>query len=127
MQVRVLHPPHEDINRHRQKGERRGTALGFPTANVAVPYMELSGIYAARVLIEGREYEAGAFADRERNILEAHILDFSGDLYGKEITIELCKKIRDNMQFSDDTALRAAIADDVASVRTHFSSLKTEN
>jgi len=107
-----------------QKGDRRGTALGFPTANIAVPYMELSGIYVARVLVEGKEYGAGAFADQERGVLEAHLLDFSGDLYGKEITIRLLKKIRDSMRFSDDTALRAAIADDVARVRIYFSSLK---
>ena len=88
--------------------------------------MELSGIYAARVLVGGREYGAAGFADQERKILEAHILDFSGDLYGKEITIQLLKKIRDSMRFSHDTALRAAIADDVACVRTYFSSLKPE-
>lgn len=109
-----------------QKGDRRGTALGFPTANIAVPYMELSGIYTARVLVGGIEYGAAGFADRERKMLEAHLLDFSGDLYGKEITIRLLKKIRDSKKFENDDARRAAITDDVARIRTYFSSLKPD-
>lgn len=88
--------------------------------------MELSGIYAARVLIEGKEYGAAAFADHERKMLEAHIPDFSGDLYGKEITIQLLKKIRDSRKFENDDARRAAISDDMARVRTYFSSLKPD-
>ena len=53
-------------------------------------------------------------------MLEAHVLDFLDELYEKEVTIELCKKIRNDMQFSDDAALRAAIADDIAKVRMYF-------
>jgi len=83
--------------------------------------MELSGIYVALVTVEGKTYQAAAFADHERSILEAHILDFSDDLYGKGITIELLEKIRDNKRFENDDDLRAAIADDIKRVRESFS------
>ena len=73
--------------------------------------------------LEGKECPAAAFADRERGILEAHILDFSDDLYGKAITIELLKKIRDNKTFKNDTGLRATIADDVVKIRAYFSNV----
>ena len=103
-----------------QKGIKRGQALGFPTANISLDDHAVSGIYAARVALEGKEDSAAAFVDHERKVLEAHVLDFSGDLYGKEITIELLQKIRDNKKFENDNALRAAIADDVARIRAYF-------
>ena len=85
--------------------------------------MELSGIYVALVTVEGKTYQAAAFADHERSILEAHILDFSDDLYGKGITIELLEKIRDNKKFENDDTLRATIAEDVAKIRAYFSTV----
>lgn len=104
-----------------QKGARRGAELGFPTANVPLADDSLSGVYAARVSVGGgAPLEAAVFADRERMILEAHILDFSGDLYGQAITIELFKKIREDKEFENDDALREAIAEDIRAVRAHF-------
>ena len=109
-----------------QKGKRRGTALGFPTVNIALEDAEVSGVYAAKVRIGDTEYQAAAFADPGRKLLEAHLLDFlaqggsalgrSGDLYGKSVEIELFEKIRKNTRFPDDAALRAAIAEDVRRV-----------
>ena|SRR3989344_2641071 len=106
-----------------QKGMKRGHALGFQTANISLGDSRVSGIYAARVALEGKEYPAAAFADHGRGILEAHILDFSGDLYGKGITIELLEKIRDNKKFENDDTLRATIAEDVAKIRAYFSTV----
>jgi riboflavin kinase/FMN adenylyltransferase len=105
-----------------QKGARRGKALGYPTANIVLPDGVESGIYAARVYLKKDEapYMAAVFADEKRNILEAHVLDFSDDLYGVEIHIELHKKIRENKVFTNDDVLRAAIADDIAKVREYF-------
>ncbi len=102
------------------EGSKRATALGFPTANIELKDQAVSGIYAARVLVEGKKYTAAAFADPKRKLLEAYILDFSGELYGKEITIELHKKIRDSAAFENDEALRAMIADDIKEVREYF-------
>ena len=106
-----------------QKGIKRGHALGFPTANISLGDSRVSGIYAARVALEGKEYPAAAFADQERKILEAYILDFSGDLYDKEITVELLKKIRDKKKFENDDDLRFTIAGDVEKIRAFFKNL----
>ena len=106
-----------------QKGMKRGHALGFPTANISLGDSRVSGIYASRVTFDGKEYPAAAFADHERGILEAHILDFSDDLYGKAITVELLKKIRDNKKFENDDTLRATIAGDVERIRAYFTTV----
>jgi len=103
-----------------QKGAQRGTGLGFPTVNIPLHDDSISGIYAARVKVGEEEYEAAAYADQKRKLLEAHILDFSADLYGWNIRIELLKKMREQKKFSDDAKLREAIAEDIAAVRAYF-------
>lgn len=104
------------------EGKRRGSALGYPTANIAYTDTEVSGIYAAHVTHDGKTYSAAVFADPSRRILEAHLLDFFGDLYGKEIHIDVKKKIRDTEKFTSDESLKAAIAEDILSVRQSLSS-----
>lgn len=104
-----------------QKGARRGESLGFPTANISLTDESVSGIYAARVSIGGRAYEAAVYADTHRQLLEAHLLDFSGgDLYGQEIEIEILEKIRDDKRFDSEEELHKAIAEDVQKVRDFF-------
>ena len=100
-----------------QKGEGRGRALGFPTANIPLRDKELVGIYAARVKVRGKEYFAAVYANQARELLETHILDFWGELYGQEITIMLEKKIREDARFENENALKTAIAADVRAVR----------
>lgn len=103
-----------------QKGARRGTSFGFPTANISFSGPE-SGIYAAKVLLDGTEYHAAVYADQSRKLLEAHLGKFpGGDLYGKEVEIELLKKIRESKKFEDDASLREAIAQDIQAVRSYF-------
>ncbi|HEY4517020.1 MAG TPA: riboflavin kinase [Candidatus Paceibacterota bacterium] len=104
------------------RGEGKGVALGFPTANIPLSDRSLSGIYAARVAVKRGEapYMAAVYADQERKLLEAHILDFTDDLYGCEIEIELLKKIRDGKRFEDNAALRVAIVEDIKNVRAYF-------
>ncbi len=103
-----------------QEGEKRGARLGFPTANIALPEAALSGIYAARVVADGRMHTAAVYADERRKLLEAHLLDFSGNLYGKTVTVELVEKLREDARFENEVALKAAIADDIARVREYF-------
>ena len=105
-----------------QKGAKRGSALGFPTINIPLTDDTLSGIYAARVRIKEDEsaYMAAVYADKKRKLLEAYLLDFTDDLYGQEIRIELHEKIREGMTFPDEETLHAAIAQDVAKVREYF-------
>ncbi len=101
-----------------QRGERRGVALGFPTANISLGDAAERGIYAATVVVDDAEYQAAVFVDEKREILEAHLLDFSGDLYGKTISVKLCNKIRDAAVFSDTASLVYAFEVDVAAVRS---------
>lgn len=103
-----------------EKGKGTGKKLGYPTVNIRLTDPEPSGIYAAIVRVEGKAYPAAGFADQARALLEAHILDFEGDLYGKTVTIELRHKIRDRALFTEAKALEAAIAADVSTIRTWF-------
>lgn len=99
-------------------GSRKAKELGFPTANIALTDSAVSGVYAARVTLDDRDYGAVAFADPGRGILEAHLFDFEGDLYGKEIFITLIEKIRDREDFSDDEALKEAMVRDAEKARS---------
>lgn len=103
-----------------ERGKGTGKKLGYPTVNIRLIDPEPSGIYAAIVTTGGKIYPAAAFADQTRHLLEAHILDFDGDLYGAPVTIELRHKIRDRASFTDVQALETAIAADVATIRTWF-------
>ena len=115
------------MNRHTYtgmvgRGEGRATRLSFPTLNIAF-VGEDSGVYAAEVEMEGRTFPAVAFANRERGILEAHLLDFKGDLYGKDVAVSLCHKIRDRIQFESDAAISEAITKDAEKAREYFTTL----
>ena len=104
-----------------KEGKGRAQVLGYPTANISLPDADSSGIFVAQVLVNGNMYTAAAFADQKRKLLEAHLLDFSGNLNGKEVTITLVQKIRDGANFADDRELIAAIAADVLKAREYFS------
>jgi riboflavin kinase / FMN adenylyltransferase len=103
-----------------QKGQQEGGRLNFRTVNIPLVDTEPSGVYAAKVKIGEETYEAVAFADQVRHLLEAHIIDFTADLYGWNVKIELLKKIRNRKKFKDEVALKAAIAKDVLDVRQYF-------
>ncbi len=106
-----------------QKGDKRAAALGFPTVNIPLEDANVSGIYAARVKVGEEKYDGVAYADPRRKQLEVHLFDFSADLYGWNITIELFKKIRESKKFADDASLCEAISQDVVSVREYFARL----
>ncbi|RJQ34230.1 FMN adenylyltransferase [Candidatus Parcubacteria bacterium] len=104
-----------------QRGTKRAAALGFPTINIPFKPSEARGVYAARVSVGNAKHIAAAFADPERGVLEAHLLDFPmQELYGKKVVIELYEKIRDSARFDNDEKLRMAIAEDVSRVRDYF-------
>jgi len=110
------------------EGDRIGRRLGFPTANLAVSGLVLppNGVYAAVTQAQGRSYRVAlnigwrptvaAAAPQLR--VEAHLLDFEGQLYGSELELELGVKLRDEMRFASPGELRAQIERDVAAVRT---------
>jgi riboflavin kinase/FMN adenylyltransferase len=103
------------------EGKQEGKALGFPTANIPLTGTTLSGIYAGRVQVDESVYGAALYADPVRGVLEAHLLDFAGDLYGKSIAVEVLAKIRDSSAFENVEVLKAAIAHDIEMIREYLS------
>ncbi len=101
------------------RGDGYGRKLGYPTANIEAEAS--SGIYAGRVVFEATSYQAAVFVTARRpHILEAHLLDFDGDMYDKKIMVSLEKKIREDAQFKNEDELIAAILQDTQAVRDHF-------
>ena len=107
------------------KGQQLGRTLGFPTANIRVcrQRLPLMGVFAVRTLVNGHRFDAVANLGIRPSVagtspvLEVHMLDFKGDLYGQTLRVEFVGKIRDERKFSSLEALRAAIADDAATAR----------
>jgi riboflavin kinase/FMN adenylyltransferase len=115
-------------------GDRRGRTLGFPTANLA-PETEIlpaPGVYYGhlRRVDEGREARPWpvvtnvgyrpTFRDGRDLVAEAHLIGFSGDLYGLEVDLSFEGRLRGEVRFESIDALRAQIARDVAAARVHL-------
>ena len=104
-------------------GDQRGGTLGFPTANVAVEpdvLVPAYGIYAGAAAGHRAAVSIGTnphYGGDERRI-EAFLLDFEGDLYGRELVVELWERLRDERAFESEAELVAAMAEDVARART---------
>jgi riboflavin kinase / FMN adenylyltransferase len=109
-------------------GDGRGRSIGFPTANIVLePGTDTrDGIYAVRVRDAAGPAPRAAWAgagyigsrptfDGERRFLEVHLLDFSGDLYGRELMVEFLAFIRPDRAFQDVASLAAQIALDCES------------
>ena len=105
------------------KGHQIGRHLGFPTANLQIPTMKLlpaDGVYAGRAILpEGEACPAvlnigkrPTMQNGENISVEVHLLRFSGDLYEKEIRVELVARLRNELQFSSISELRAQIQKD---------------
>jgi riboflavin kinase/FMN adenylyltransferase len=103
-------------------GDERGGTLGFPTANLAVESHVLVpayGIYVGAALGTRAAISIGTnphYGGHERRI-EAHLLDFDGDLYGRRLQIELWGRLRDEMAFTSEEELVGQIARDVEAAR----------
>jgi riboflavin kinase/FMN adenylyltransferase len=109
-----------------QAGDKRGRELGYPTANIALGDYQRPryGIYAVRAtLADGSEHPGVASLgvrptfDPPQELLETHLLDFDGDLYGRRIEVALHAFIRDEKKFDDIDALVAHMKDDEAQAR----------
>ena len=107
-------------------GDRRGRELGFPTANIRLPAdcRLRHGIYAVTLTRAGGEvlpavasYGRRPQFDNGAPLLEVHVLDFAGDLYGSEVVVTFHDWIRPEMKFASVEALIAAIATDVETAR----------
>jgi riboflavin kinase / FMN adenylyltransferase len=105
-----------------QKGSEYARRLGFATANIPLANAEVSGSFVARVRVGEETHGAAVYADQRNKVLEAHILGFQGDLYGKEIEVELIEKIRDDQEFKDEDEAKRVIAGDIAAAEAYFNS-----
>ena len=106
-------------------GDARGRTMGFPTANLALQGGALppAGVYAVEAVVDGETFAAVAnlgtrptFADGEPS-LEVHLLDFEGDLYGRELEVTFRQVLREQRCFDGPDELKAQIAADVAAAR----------
>ena len=111
-----------------EQGDRRGRTIGFPTINLGTPdprkLLPPAGVYAAIVQTPGGAYGAmmnlGArptVAD-SRQTVEAHLLDFDGDLYGAAVRIDLVAGLRPIRRFSGLTELTEQLTRDRIAART---------
>ncbi len=106
-------------------GEHRGRRLGYPTANLAgvVTLIPKPGLYSATVKIAEKEYIAAVNIGGNPTFgvetvkLEVHVLDFTGDLYGRTLDVDFLARIRDVIPFVSQEELLEQIKRDVANVR----------
>ena len=115
-------------------GNELGRTIGFPTANIRLHRQvnPVKGVYAVRVRLK-----SGAFFNGVANIgtrptingvhqlLEAHLFDFQGDIYGQWLEVELCHKIRNEMKFASFDDLKNQIAKDVETAKNIFKTDRT--
>lgn len=113
-----------------EHGRRLGRTLGFPTFNVVWPMAKIippRGVYFSRILVDGRDY-AGitnvgvkpTVSTEEKVLAESFLLDYAGDAYGKEVTIELLEFRRPEQKFGDIQEMKACIDRDIACGREYF-------
>jgi riboflavin kinase/FMN adenylyltransferase len=130
--ARILGRPFEIEGRVIQ-GDQRGRTIGFPTANLALgTYLRPArGVYAVRVRIgEGQEYAGVANIGKrptfagEADLLEVFLFDFTGDLYGQRLGVQLVEFLRPEKKFDGIDQLKAQIAADSDQARQILS--KTE-
>ena len=94
-------------------GDERGRDLGYPTANIRLPAETrlAYGVYAVRALVDGRVVEGAASYGRRPQfdngapVFETYLLDFSGDLYGRRMRVELVAYLRPELKFESVGAL----------------------
>ncbi|MDR1164203.1 MAG: bifunctional riboflavin kinase/FAD synthetase, partial [Candidatus Accumulibacter sp.] len=111
-------------------GMKRGRDLGFATANIRLRggKSPIFGVFAVEVAGVGDRVLEGvanvgfrpSVDSDPRPLLEAHLFDFSGDLYGRRLKVRFLCKIRDEIRFSGLEDLKARIADDVVSAKRFF-------
>lgn len=108
------------------KGDQRGRTIGFPTANLAVwdeLLLPANGVYATNVWLGEERFAAATnvgirpTVNGRQRLVEAHLLDFDGDLYGQTIRLEFISYVRSEQKFSGLPALKAQIYADVLEIK----------
>ncbi len=126
--ARFLGHPHI-FTGHVVPGAHLGRTIGVPTANLCLPrdlVMPRRGVYACRALVDGKTYAAVTNVGCRPTVsgdnvtVEPWILDFQGDLYGREITLEFHKFLRPERKFDSLEELREEIRKNAAQTREFF-------
>ena len=111
------------------QGEKRGTGLGYPTANLEPDprrCLPAYGVYSALAVLEdGSEVPSAVsigvrptFDSELGELIEAHLIDFDGDLYGTELKLRFRDRLRPELEFDDAQALIAQMEKDVANAKS---------
>lgn len=107
-------------------GDGRGKTIGVPTANLQVweeQILPANGVYAAVATLKGKQYGAATNVGIRPTVnghdlnVEAHLLDFAGDIYGQELSLRFIRHIRPEQKFSGLNELVAQIQRDIAQVQ----------
>ena len=111
-------------------GDGRGRDLGMPTANLEPPPRKVipgNGVYAALAEVGGAGHAAAVnvgvrptFDGPGHRLIEAHLLDFEGDIYGEDLTLEFVARLRDEIRFDSIDELVAQMHRDVAETRARL-------
>jgi riboflavin kinase/FMN adenylyltransferase len=116
-----------DIQGRVVPGDRRGRALGYPTANLLIEdelvYPPL-GVYAGESVVDGRRHKAAinvgtnpTFGDSAAPRIEVYLLDFDTDIYGRMLRVAFFRRLRDERRFDSVAELAAQMARDVREAR----------
>ena len=116
-------------------GDKLGRTLGYATANIQLKHnrLPLNGIFAVRLHGAGAKARDGVAslgvrptvkAEGSAAVLEVHVFDFAGDLYGRHVRAEFLSKIRDEEKYADLDTLKAQIARDCQAARKVLMEIK---
>ncbi|MBK6363939.1 MAG: bifunctional riboflavin kinase/FAD synthetase [Saprospiraceae bacterium] len=109
-------------------GDKLGTSLGYPTANLKLHFKEkllpLNGVYAVKVNYDNVSFDGmmyigtrASVSDSGNQALEVHMMDFSGNIYGRDVTVEFIEYIREDIKFEKKEQLVEQIQEDEKTCR----------
>ena len=104
----------------------RGKKLGYPTANIPIPPDTPEGIFVGYAHVESQLYPALVFVGRPLTFgeidkkAEVYLLDFDRDIYEAKMTIDVIKKLRENIKFNSKEELIAQMKEDERTARAYF-------
>lgn len=117
-----------------EHGRQLGRTVGMPTANVSVKPMKIQpkdGVYATKVRVSGKQYygltNIGIRPSVDKygyKTIETNIFDFSENIYGKEITLEVTKYVRGTIKFNNLEEVKEQVDKDKKEIREHFCNMK---
>jgi riboflavin kinase/FMN adenylyltransferase len=116
-------------------GDKRGKALGYPTANIEVSdprkILPRNGVYAVTAAVDGASHRGlmsigvvPTFYENHPRLCEVHIFDFDKDIYGKNITVECCEWIREEKKFTSADELVKEMDKDTIAGKTIFENIQ---